>query len=52
MNPDQSPPPATKPYAADTKRSAPRRLMLFIVPLAIVALVVLLVGMHSLSGIK
>ena len=52
MSPTQTPPPGPKPYAPDTKRSAPRRLMLFIIPLAILALAVLLLGMHFLSGTK
>ncbi|MDX7951693.1 hypothetical protein P7D22_10990 [Lichenihabitans sp. Uapishka_5] len=43
---------AGKPIATDTKQTAPRRLALWIVPLALVALAVLLLGVHFTGGIK
>lgn len=42
-------PPDGKPYASDTKRTAPRRLLVFIVPLAVVALIVLVVAMKYIG---
>ena len=41
-----------KQPATDTKQEAPRRLLLWIVPLAVVAIGVLLLGIHFTGGIK
>ena len=47
-----TPPRDTKPYVSDSKQAAPRQLLLWVVPLAVVAVIVVLVGMHFLSGMK
>jgi hypothetical protein len=42
----------SRPPRSDTNRTAPRRFLIVGIPLALLALVVLLVGMHFLGQTK